>query len=138
MAVDELGLEVAQKAAAFCEAAQKARRILVYIETDDIERGRPLMRLAISEDDERDRMTARHHALSQRHCLPFRSADTQRGEHVRYPHSTRTMKKVKWDDDNSHGHVSAVFRFGLAIARVQFCSQRAVTGNTDLTRNLRI
>jgi hypothetical protein len=34
------------------------------------------MRLAPSEDDKRDRMTARHHALSQCHCLPFRSADT--------------------------------------------------------------
>jgi hypothetical protein len=88
----------------------------VNIETDDIERGGPLMKLAASEDDEGDHVTARHHAFSQCHRLPFRSADTQRGEHVRYPHFTRTLnKKVKWDDDNSHSHVSAVSQFGLAI-----------------------
>jgi hypothetical protein len=91
--MDQLRLQDAQNAAGLDEAGQKARRILVRIETYEIEGGGPLMRLAASKDDERDRMTARRHALSQSHRLPFRSADTQRGEYVRYPHSTRTTQK---------------------------------------------
>jgi hypothetical protein len=93
--VNQIGLEGAQKAASLHEASHDARRVLAHIEADEIERGGPLMRLAASKNDERDRMTARRHALPQRHCLAFRSADAQRCEHIRDPHSTRTLQKDK-------------------------------------------
>jgi hypothetical protein len=91
--VDQIGLEDAQNAAGLDEGGHDAHWVLKRIKMDDIERSGPFMRLAISENDERDRMTARRHPLSQRHCLPFRSADAQRGEHVRNPHSTHTLQK---------------------------------------------
>jgi hypothetical protein len=38
-------------------------------------------------------MAARRHALRKRQSLPFRSADTQRGEYIRDTHFTHTLKK---------------------------------------------
>ncbi len=112
VAVDQIGLEVAQKAAGFRQAGQDAGRIPAHVEADQIERRGPLFGLAAAEHEQRNRMAARRHALCQRQRLPFRSADAQRGEHIRDPHSTHTLQKIKWNDDNARGQALAASRFG--------------------------
>jgi hypothetical protein len=76
-------------------------------------------------------MAARRHALRQRQRLPFRSADTQRGEYVRDTHFTHTLQKIKWDDDNARGQALAASRFGPVVAYVPLCSPETGSGKTS-------
>jgi hypothetical protein len=92
MAVDQIRPEFAQKSAGFGHACQDAHRIPAHVEAKPIKRSGPLLRMAASKHNQRNRMAARCHALCQRQRLPFRSADAQRGEYVRDPHCPHTLQ----------------------------------------------
>ena len=93
MAVQQVGLKAAQKTVGLGQTGEKAGGSLAHLQTNQVERCGPLLGLAGPEHHQRNRVAARGHALGQRHHLPFRPAHAQRGEHVRDPHSTRTLSK---------------------------------------------
>ena len=74
VAVNQIGAETAQEVVGAEECSEDSGRGQAQIQPEQIEGRGPLLGLTAQQCDERDGVTARLHALTERHHLPFRSA----------------------------------------------------------------